>query len=108
MKTWLKSLAPVIVTVMVVVVGISQQRMLVAMPSMLCALPLTLWWSGYVVGRSGGAFRSPIAFGERPRNVVHLPHKQDIPVDEQRVLQRYREKKAAQSGAKHKVGKDLG
>jgi len=87
--------APFIVCLVIGLTGIFNDFLLVGAPAILCGTPLTMFWAGYYIGRSGGmTLQAPITFNghSAPR-----PMTPSISEDEQHALERYRAKRAQKS-----------
>lgn len=96
MKQLLKAFMPMLLMIAVTFTGIGTGQTVLALPGLLCAVPLAIFWAGYVVGRQGGGFRSPIVFTDRPAA------KPISTQDEQRIIERYhlQKKKSATNKVK--------
>lgn len=93
---------PMLLMIAVTFTGIGTGQTVLALPGLLCAVPLAIFWAGYAIGRQGGGFRSPIVFGDKPQQ----PARQVLTQDEQRILERYhqqRQKTSRSTSANSKV-----
>jgi len=60
MKLIIAAFLPAVTALFAVAVALSQDIMLIGIPSLLCAVPCTLFWAGYYIGKRGVVLQSPL------------------------------------------------
>jgi len=75
MKQLLQAFAPATTFIVLMLFGIFQNVFVLAVPSLFCGLPISLFWAGYYVGRNGAKLQSPIKFLEVDDDPVPSPPK---------------------------------
>ena len=91
MRQLVIAFAPFIVSLVLGIAGVFSNSLLLGAPALLCAFPITLWWSGFYIGRAGATLQAPINFNGYRQPVADGPALSD---DEYRALQKYRQHQA--------------